>query len=284
MRTIIYIATFILFISCKKDNLASETFKYPKVIDTLGVANLYDSPNSIQTPINYVYRVDKFTSVIDLRDTLKPYKYLIDAHFLSDTTNKIITKRNGLKIVVDTTSEITIRNTDAIFDLYKNYPWGESRSKKQEYIDSISYNAVEIYLSKNPKLFKGLSVYITNPTSKSIRVKEQDWRIMMIQEALDKSGKWKPIEYWKYSECGNSYGDIALKPNHFIMTKVVKYSGNFKTKIRLKFLNDSLVYYSKPFEGSINLGQFDTTAIQYKLEKRHFLSPDEKRKKLKIIK
>jgi hypothetical protein len=284
MRTIIYISTIILFISCKKDNVADQSFNFPKVIDTLGTATLYYSPNSIENPTNFINKVDKFRSVVDLRDTIEPYKYFIDDHFLSDTTNKKVTKRDGLKILVDTTSEITIRRIDSDFELFKNYLWSESKSKKQKYIDSISYFAVENFLSKNPKLLKGLSVYITNPSLKTIRVEVQDWRLMIIQEAIDKSGKWKPIEYWEYAGCGNSYGGIALKPNHFIMTKVIKYSGNFKTKLRLKFLNDSIVYYSTPFLGYINLSQFDTTSVEHKLKKRHFLEPREPRKKLKIIK
>nr|WP_294927422.1 hypothetical protein [uncultured Flavobacterium sp.] len=284
MRNFIYLFLIILFISCKKDYSTANNFKFPKVIDTLAVATLYYSPNAIENPENFINKIQKNANISDLRDTIEPYKYFIDDHFLSDTTNKNVVKRNGLKILVDTTTEITIKRIDSNFDLFKNYMWRDKTSPKQKSIDSISYFSVQKFLEKNPKLLKGMPVFIINPASESIRVEVQDWRLMLIQEALDKSGKWRPIEYWEYSGCGNSYGGIALKPNHFILTKIVKYSGNFKTKIRLKFLNDSVVYFSKPFTGSINLSQFDTISVDHKLEKRNFLEPRKPRRLLKEIK
>lgn len=283
MRNFTYILLILIFISCNKNNSVANNFQFPKVIDTLGIATLYDSPNSIQIPSNLINKIQKLGKVVDLRDTIAPYNFFIDDHFLSDTTNKNVTKRDELKILVDTTSEIAIRRFDSNFELFKNYMWNDKISKKEKFIDSISYYAVEKFIEKNPKLLKAMSVFITNPTSKSIRVEEQDWRLMLIQEALDKSGKWKPIEYWEYSGCGNSYGGIALRPKHLIMIKILKYSGNYKTKIRLKFLNDSIVYYSKPFSGSINLSQFYATTIDHKLDKINFLEPRKLSKPIKII-
>lgn len=283
MKNSIYLLIIIIFISCKKDYVIDKDFKFPKIIDTLGVATLYYSPNSVENPDNYICKLQKNASICDLRDTIQPYEYFIDYHS-SDTTNRNVIKRDGLKIVVDTTSEITIKRFDSNFELFMNYNWRKDSSSKQKLTDSISYFAVEKFLERNPKLLKAMPVFIINPSSEKVRVEGQDGRLMLIQEALDKSGKWKPIEYWEYSGCGNSYGGIALKPNYFILTKIVKYSGNFKTKIRLKFLNDSIVYYSKPFTASINLSQFDTISIDHTLDKRNFLEPREPRRRLRVIK
>ncbi|WP_269235031.1 hypothetical protein [Flavobacterium flavigenum] len=283
MKKITCVVLVLFLINCTKNNSEIHNSGFPKLVDTLATATLYFSPNSIQLGGSYINKVQKFGEVVDLRDTIVPYQYFIDYHSMSDTINKNVTKRDGLEVIIDTTSEITIKQFESDFDLFSKYMLKEKSSKKEKFIDSVSYQAVQKFINKNPKLFKGMSVFVTNPGTESVRVEVQDWQLMMIQEAMDKSGKWKPIEYWEFSGCGNSYGGIALKPNHLIATKIIKYSGNFKTKLRLKFLNDSIVYYSKPFTGSINSSQFDTIPVDHQLDKRNFLEPRKPRKKLRKI-
>ena len=100
-----------------------------------------------------------------------------------------------------------------------------------------------------------ISVFIQNNTSDSISISNQDYRIHILQEAMDKNGKWKPIEYWESSDCGNSYGEIYIEPNGIIETKSTKYNGKFNTKIRFKLSENNQVYYSNAIEGNINLNQ-----------------------------
>ncbi len=50
-----------------------------------------------------------------------------------------------------------------------------------------------------------LTIYLVNKSSDSLKISSQDEHLYMIQEAKSNDGKWKPIEYWKYSWCGLSY-------------------------------------------------------------------------------
>ena len=80
---------------------------------------------------------------------------------------------------------------------------------------------------------------------------------MMIQEALDEDSLWKPIEYWVYSGCGNSYfNPLNLNPYTYLMVPIRKYFGEYKTKMRLKLKNGKKIIYSNTFKGSINKSQF----------------------------
>jgi len=102
------------------------------------------------------------------------------------------------------------------------------------------------------------SIYAYNNTLDSLKIDRQDWHLYLIQEAKNKNNQWKPIEYWKYSNCGNSYFlNKKIKPNGIIKTESTSYDGSFKTKIRFKLLNDDKVYYSNAIDGTVNLSQFE---------------------------
>jgi len=64
-------------------------------------------------------------------------------------------------------------------------------------------------------------------------------RFKFIQEAKDKNGKWKPIEcYYNFGGCGNPETYYyKLISNKYIIYPIIKYYGNYKTKIRLKIFN-----------------------------------------------
>jgi hypothetical protein len=80
----------------------------------------------------------------------------------------------------------------------------------------------------------------------------------MIQEALNAKGEWAPIEYWTYSGCGNSYfSPLVLPQGQLALIPVRRYSGPFRTKLRLKWKNGTRTLYSDSFEGSIEPGQFN---------------------------
>ena len=100
------------------------------------------------------------------------------------------------------------------------------------------------------------SIYVINKTSDPISISKQDWSLFLIQEAKNKNGEWKPVEYWQYSTCGNSYLSEKIKPNGILKTESLAYFGNFKTEIRFKLLNSDQIYYSNPINGFVNLSQF----------------------------
>ncbi len=115
-------------------------------------------------------------------------------------------------------------------------------------------NRVNLFLEKtNDSLY---SVYVINKTSDSISISTQDWHLFLIQEAKNKNGEWKPVEYWQYSTCGNSYLTKSIKPNGILKTESLVYFGDFKTEIRFKLLDNNQIYYSNAIHGSVNLSQF----------------------------
>jgi|694.fasta_scaffold00348_59 hypothetical protein len=80
-----------------------------------------------------------------------------------------------------------------------------------------------------------------------------------IQEAKDLDGKWKPIEFsFMYEMCGTGK-DIQniLEAKKYFAFSIIKYQGNFKTKIRVKLRNNNHIYYSNEIDGFINRSQFD---------------------------
>lgn len=133
---------------------------------------------------------------------------------------------------------------------------------------SKTKNEINLILEKNNDSL--YSIYVFNKTTDSIKISSQDWHLFLIQEAKNQNGVWKPIEYWKYSWCGNSYLSDKLEPNGILKTESKVYSGNFETQIRFKLLNDNRVYYSNSTTGFVNLKQFEipNDITEYRTYKR----------------
>lgn len=110
-----------------------------------------------------------------------------------------------------------------------------------------------------------IPVYIHNSSDSIQAIEKHDGRLVIIQEALTKNGEWKPIEYFEYSGCGNSYGSIGLDTNSFLLFGIPKYFGSFDTKLRVRLKTNGKIILSNEFEGSINPGQFevDSSTIRY---------------------
>jgi len=119
---------------------------------------------------------------------------------------------------------------------------------------SKTENEINLILEKNTDSL--YAIYLVNKTSDSILISTQDWHLFLIQEAKDQNGDWKPIEYWEYSTCGNSYLTEKLKPEGILKTESLVYTGNFETEIRFKLLNKNQIYYSNSINGFINKSQF----------------------------
>ena len=48
-----------------------------------------------------------------------------------------------------------------------------------------------------------------------------------------------------------------LEAKKYYAFSIIKYEGNFKTKIRVKLRNNNHIYYSNEIDGFINRSQFD---------------------------
>ncbi|MNE57953.1 hypothetical protein D3C80_1529510 [compost metagenome] len=100
-------------------------------------------------------------------------------------------------------------------------------------------------------------VWLINNSSDTIEVQMQDGSYVCILEAKNKSHKWKPIEFWRFSRCGNSYYSKRFLPktaNSFLAIHLNK--GEYKTKLRYKLLGADKFYYSNEFDGQIEYCQF----------------------------
>jgi len=180
--------------------------------------------------------------------TLKELKYV-------ESTN--------LKIYVDTNQVLNMPNYKDNLELNKEIKKGTKSF--DEYSNAIKDSYAKYYKpSKNLK--QSYTVLFYNKSDSIIPIETKEGWLYMIQEAKDNKGNWKPIEYYNpHTFCGNSFGFSYLLPNHYAISKIYKYTGVFKTKMRLKFTTNSNVYYSNEFMGEINLEQFD---IPYRINEK----------------
>jgi hypothetical protein len=102
-----------------------------------------------------------------------------------------------------------------------------------------------------------ISIFLKNNSKDSISLSKQDWHLYLIQEAKNENGKWKPIEYWSYSWCGNSYSSEKVESQKIFKTETENYNGTFETEIRFKFLIENEIFYSNTLKSKIDLSQFE---------------------------
>lgn len=121
----------------------------------------------------------------------------------------------------------------------------------------------KVYLQANPDLpttfaqkYRGMTLLLVNTTNSSKPFEASDSRLSIVQEALDKQGRWRPIEFFYSSFCGNSHHKVFLGPKEYWSFAVPRYKGTFKTKLRFRLSQEKTNLLSNEFEGSINPGQF----------------------------
>lgn len=124
-----------------------------------------------------------------------------------------------------------------------------------KFITNLTDSILVFAETKNDSIF---SIYIKNNEKKSLKIFPQDNSLYLIQEALNEKNEWKPIEFWGYSTCGNSYDKtINLEPQKIIHLTTDRYSGNFKTRIRFRLLLDKMNYFSNEIPSTINKSKFE---------------------------
>jgi hypothetical protein len=122
---------------------------------------------------------------------------------------------------------------------------------------------------------------IINTSQNPLKILTHDGSLIIIKEALDTTNKWRPIEYFFWSDCGNSYESINLQPNESIEFESYVSPGKFKTKARLKFYTGEYIHYSDSFDILINKEDFKPMQKDFfdgysnQIESRSFLKFDE---------
>lgn len=250
MKTKLLILLSLIILSCnnEKDKPTIE-WKIPVVKDSLPSADKNFETEYIRNPLNQLlYIGEKKDSIQITKNSLN-----INSYYSEFIEIDSIQKESNIELIVDTNQELSI-------DLeFFSFPPPPVALKGNEYeIDEVKTDSVFEIWEKRPRNYvKAYPVFIKNTSKDTIHIDNQDGALFIIQEAKNKIGEWKPIEYWVYSTCGNSYAYTSLGPNDILVLKKVKYQGSFETEMRLKLRTNNKLVYSKPFKGSVNNEQFD---------------------------
>jgi len=168
---------------------------------------------------------------------------------------------------------------DTITYWKKNDEWGimtpkQKMAKVLQERNACKQQADSVHIANNQQQNQ---VWIVNNTDDTVSVQMQYGSYICIMQALSKSGQWLPVQYWRFSRCGNSYYDKPFPPktaNSFI-THLPK-NGDYETKLRFKLLGTDRFYYSNEFYGKINSCQFveDTSAFESRYGRRYHYTLD----------
>lgn len=256
MKTTIYILTILLFAcgqSSDKTNLTAikNDFVIPFLLDSLEVSAKPYNVCEMQVPMNDVIFIGSLSDTINL-NKYDRYNYENYLDFQDYGDSSII--KDGLNIFVSNRQLLTL-------DL-ENFSFPPPPILIED-SDDFEFDSVEtaknlqIWKERPREFIQAIPIIIYNPTKDTIYFDQQDGRVIMIQEAKDENGEWKPIEFWRYSWCGNSYGAEGLLPKTLAIVKVFKYDGDFETEIRIKLKNGDKIIYSESYKGRLNKSQFE---------------------------
>lgn len=221
------ISLLILFIFCSCQNFGTKSqeldkFIAPKLIDEIPFFNSPKISNEISISYYPILGVYPFTKEVRINENdWNPF----------DTSIKKLEPlvSDGLQILIDTTQKLT-----------------------------ISEDTIDLAIDKNKQvIYLAYPCFIYNETKSTKWLHCQDGDLVATLEALDSNYRWRPIEVWMWPWCGNSKYRIPIKPNHFALTKIPVFHGDYKTELRLKIYSSDVLYYSKTYESSINYSQFN---------------------------
>jgi hypothetical protein len=181
------------------------------------------------------------------------------------STNKMLKGNNTVSIIesfdssTDSSILITVHQ-DTIAKNFKCYYQFASPDRNTFW----SNDSIRIKFEFEQYLIKGYEVSsknqllatLKNSSSTAIRLDTYDGEVSMIQEAVNKKGEWQPIEFYAYGDCGFGHHIISIQKGEQVRILTTRYSGDFKTRIRLKLLTKNGVFYSEEFDGHINASQF----------------------------
>ncbi len=194
----------------------------------------------------------------------------MDKHCVGFKDIDTILPRYNFKIILDTTYLISLKGFH-----YQNLSLPEEKNllingkignkiPNESQINKLSkiiYRNINKEFTQEKENVTCYPLLIFNNDSKPAYFK---W-IKMIQEAKDVDGKWKPIEFFQTTPtCVVTNMFLKFNPKQYQAFAVMKYNGNFKTKLRVKVKINNEIYYSNEFSGQINKSQFNKNyALKY---------------------
>lgn len=245
---LIYILLLIPFIGFRggDDGGYTNLYPLPKVIDSLPEANLFVEVGKMCLGGAEIIALGNINDSV-----VKEKKDLLWERFYQNFYDTKQNDANAPQVIVDTNQVLSMA--------LSRYRFKSDDDEEEEWW---------------MKYYKSYPVFIVNRKDTLSLIGLQDGSVMAIQEAKDSNGAWQPVEYWVHSWCGNSYYDIKLYKNEFILVKIPIYQGIFKTELRLRVSIKGKIIYSNSFWGSVNPAQFQKPAEE--MHHRSFL--EEKRK------
>ncbi|MCZ4409138.1 hypothetical protein O3Q51_09975 [Cryomorphaceae bacterium 1068] len=218
-------------------------FKIPFIKGITDTTTLCLSPEYM---LNAWYRVERMDSIADTLDLSGPSKHDVKLSFQFFMPTEIADlprSNHGLQVIVDTINELSMTKKP-IWASYLFYRFFD---------DSVQVLQDDTLIQH----VKSFPIYVANVSEDAYaQVTLQDKSLILIVEAKDTNGDWKPIEYWSNSWCGNSYFEQLLPPKHMMISRGIKCSGDFHTRCRLKLTTQRDSVYSNEFSMSINETQF----------------------------
>ena len=238
------------------------------------------SKNEHEYPRLIVPKSNKLIEV-NTEHMLKSKPRLLGLNFINDTTivpyynlykNSIIDfgkdtllPKYDFKIIIDTSYDFHYnkyeykwldlpKTIDSLFSL------NLEAAKFHKLVQKVHYDKVDVF---NKDYVKSYPVLIYNNGNENSYIYDSPNGIQMIQEAKDIDGVWKPIEFmFNFPYSIIYYNFYELKPKNYLGTSIIKYKGDFKTKIRVKLKFDKYYYYSNEILGYINRSQFKTDFLK----------------------
>ena len=107
---------------------------------------------------------------------------------------------------------------------------------------------------------RAFPVYVANTSPHRKLLYGKDGHVFAIQEAKDRDGQWRPIESKGADFCDSGEWILKLRPGQMGVFLMNKYSGEYKTLLRVRLQNGESRYVSAPYKGQINERQFAVTS------------------------
>lgn len=221
-----------------------------RIIALLSICLLNWNCKQENEKINFlqIYLKDKFSNKLKL-----------------DSVNKLTTSEISPLYIGKITDSITIsyqtRETVKKTETYKEYKL-PTKNSLEMFVDTSRIIGIPMglydygkYGKRNNKI--AIPIFIKNKSIDTLNIGYADY-LPIIIEAKNRNGEWQPIQERMRFMCGNGIVDFYCPPNNIVVSAMQKYSGNFKTKLRLKYqsFGSKSSIFSNEIDGQINEKQF----------------------------
>ncbi len=261
----LYIAvlTFVFLISCSQKNELNERINIEKQTETSKkdtIVRKFEIPKFKGINKNGLVKYSKFDTIFT---KLKNFPTDVAVYFKTDSLNNlpgpIFVGKYPFSKEIDINKKDTSYKHDFIYEFRGDrYVDIHNDSLSMDGFQLIVDYETNIVLSF-PRTLWGNTfypVYVVNETQSTKIFTGKDSHLFSLQEARDSNYRWYPIERRPIEMCGHGYWGLRIHPGEFALFILQKYTGNFKTWLRVRLKNGTNIYVSKPFIGTINPSQF----------------------------